>query len=56
MLCQELYAKIIAGKVIGRSFAFNDDGYKNMGVADEWRGFAVRLLLLRLSALTVGLC
>jgi hypothetical protein len=39
---QELYGKIVAGKVIGRSFAFNDDGYKNMNVADEWRGFAVR--------------
>ena len=39
---QELYANIIAGKATGRSFAFNDDGYKNMEVADEWRGFAVR--------------
>ena len=35
-------AKIVAGKATGRSFAFNDDGYKKMEVADEWRGFAVR--------------
>ena len=41
---QELYSKIVAGKVQGRSFAFNDDGYKDMRVADEWRGFAGKFL------------
>ena len=41
---QELYSKIVAGKIQGRSFAFNDDGYKNMNVADEWQGFAGKFL------------
>ena len=53
---QELYAKIIAGKVTGRSFAFNDDGYKNMEVADEWRGFAVTLSLSLSLCVCVCVC
>jgi hypothetical protein len=40
----ELYENIISGKLRGRSFAFNDDGYKNMNVAKEFRDFAERFL------------
>ena len=32
------------GKVVGRSYAFNDDGYRNMEVAEQWRKFASAFL------------
>ena len=36
---QDLYDNILSGKVRGRSFAFNDDGYRDMKVADKWQAF-----------------
>eukprot|EP01052_Picozoa_sp_SAG31_P005935 SAG31_NODE_268_length_18767_cov_4.644900_11_plen_129_part_00 len=35
----ELYDNILSGKVRGRTFAFNDDGYRDMKVAKTWQEF-----------------
>ena len=40
----ELYQKILDGSVTGRSFAFNDDGYKKADVAVKWKAFAAKFL------------
>ena len=40
----ELYDNIIQGKVTARSYAFNDDGYRNPEVGVRWRKFAAEFL------------
>jgi hypothetical protein len=38
------YEAILDGRVRGRSYAFNDDGYKNLEVATQWKEFAATFL------------